>query len=141
MRGEEELRAGAVTYLCVLANEDVGEKLAGAVADEGGEQLEPDGDVRLASFERPGAAIAAAVALTRSAPRSGLEALTPSERRVAEMAASELSNKEIAQALFVTVKTVEVHLSSVYRKLEIASRRQLPTALVRTHDALTGLPA
>jgi hypothetical protein len=48
VRGEEELRAGAVTYLCVLANEDVGEKLAGAVGDEGGEQLDPDGDARLA---------------------------------------------------------------------------------------------
>jgi hypothetical protein len=41
VQGEEELRAGAVTYLCVLANEDVGEKIAGAVADEGGEQLAP----------------------------------------------------------------------------------------------------
>ena len=53
-----------------------------------------------------------------------------SERRVAQLAAEELSNKEIAQALFVTVKTVEVHLSHVYRKLEIASRRQLAGALV-----------
>jgi len=44
-----------------------------------------------------------------------------------------VSNKEIAQALFVTVKTVEVHLSHVYRKLEIDSRRQLPAALVAPH--------
>ena len=36
-----------------------------------------------------------------------------------------MSNKEIAQALFVTVKTVEVHLSSVYRKLQLSSRRSL----------------
>jgi DNA-binding NarL/FixJ family response regulator len=48
---------------------------------------------------------------------------------VAELAAQDKSNKEIAQALFVTVKTVEVHLSSVYRKLAINSRRQLATAL------------
>jgi DNA-binding NarL/FixJ family response regulator len=45
------------------------------------------------------------------------------------MAAAEASNKDIAQALFVTVKTVEVHLSRVYRKLNIESRRQLAGAL------------
>ena len=56
--------------------------------------------------------------------------MTASERRVAQLAAEELSNKEIAQALFVTVKTIEVHLSNVYRKLEIGSRRQLGAALV-----------
>jgi DNA-binding CsgD family transcriptional regulator len=50
------------------------------------------------------------------------------------MAAEELSNKEIAQALFVTVKTVEQHLSRVYRKLDISSRRQLAAALVRTAE-------
>ena len=53
---------------------------------------------------------------------SGVDALTPSERRVADMAAEGSTNREIAQALFVTPKTVEVHLSSVYRKLDIASR-------------------
>jgi DNA-binding NarL/FixJ family response regulator len=45
------------------------------------------------------------------------------------MAADNMTNKDIAQALFVTPKTVEVHLSSVYRKLEINSRAQLPAAL------------
>jgi DNA-binding NarL/FixJ family response regulator len=60
---------------------------------------------------------------------SGLEALTPSERRVAGMAAKEMTNRDIAQALFVTPKTVEVHLSSVYRKLGISSRAQLAGAL------------
>jgi DNA-binding NarL/FixJ family response regulator len=40
-----------------------------------------------------------------------------------------MSNKEVAQALFLTVKTVEVHLSSTYRKLGIGSRRQLAVAL------------
>jgi len=59
----------------------------------------------------------------------GVEALTPSERRVAGMAADELTNREIAQALFVTPKTVEVHLSNAYRKLEIRSRRELAGAL------------
>jgi DNA-binding CsgD family transcriptional regulator len=60
---------------------------------------------------------------------SGLESLTPSERRVAELAAEGPTNREIAQALFVTPKTVEVHLSSAYRKLGIASRSQLAGAL------------
>ncbi len=60
---------------------------------------------------------------------SGVESLTPSERRVAAMAAKELTNRDIAQALFVTPKTIEVHLSSVYRKLGITSRAQLAGAL------------
>jgi DNA-binding CsgD family transcriptional regulator len=60
---------------------------------------------------------------------SGVESLTPSERRVARMAAEGPTNREIAQALFVTPKTVEIQLSSVYRKLGISSRAQLPTAL------------
>jgi class 3 adenylate cyclase/DNA-binding CsgD family transcriptional regulator len=76
------------------------------------------------------------LAATGARPRrlmlTGLESLTPSERRVADMAAENMTNKDIAQALFVTPKTVEVHLSSVYRKLEISSRSQLPVALGAT---------
>ena len=60
---------------------------------------------------------------------SGVESLTPSERRVAEMAAQGPTNREIAQALFVTQRTVEVHLTSIFRKLEISSRSQLAAAL------------
>lgn len=66
---------------------------------------------------------------------TGVEALTPSERRVAAMAADGMTNREIAQALFVTPSTVEVHLSSVYRKLEISARSQLPEALAGAADA------
>jgi DNA-binding NarL/FixJ family response regulator len=62
---------------------------------------------------------------------SGAAALTSSERRVAEMAADGQSNKDIAQALYVTPKTVEVHLSNTYRKLGIKSRRALAEALDR----------
>ena len=51
---------------------------------------------------------------------------TASERRVEQLAADGMSNKEIAQTLFVTIKTVEVHLSHAYRKLEISSRSQPP---------------
>jgi DNA-binding CsgD family transcriptional regulator len=74
--------------------------------------------------------IAATGARRRTMLRTGLDALTASERRVAQLAADGMSNKEIAQTLFVTIKTVEVHLSHVYRKLEISSRAQLDTALL-----------
>ncbi len=60
---------------------------------------------------------------------SGVEALTPSERRVASMAAEGRTNREIAQALFVTPKTIEVHLSHTYQKLDITSRRELAGTL------------
>ena len=56
---------------------------------------------------------------------TGLAALTPSERRIVDLAANGASNTEIAQGLFVTVKTVEMHLGNAYRKLGISSRRQL----------------
>ena len=60
---------------------------------------------------------------------AGVEALTPSERRVAQMAADGMTNREIAQALFVTVKAVEKHLSNTYLKLGVGSRRELSKAL------------
>jgi DNA-binding CsgD family transcriptional regulator len=60
---------------------------------------------------------------------SGPESLTPSERRIAELAAGGQSNREIATMLFVTPKTVEYHLRNAYRKLDIQTRRELPSAL------------
>ncbi len=65
----------------------------------------------------------------RTAALSGAGALTASERRVAALAAEGSSNRDIAQSLFVTPKTVEVHLSNAYRKLGIRSRRELTAAL------------
>jgi DNA-binding CsgD family transcriptional regulator len=58
--------------------------------------------------------------------------LTPSEQRVAAMAADGMTNRDIAQALFVTQKTVEMHLGNVYRKLGVRSRTALPAALRST---------
>jgi DNA-binding CsgD family transcriptional regulator/tetratricopeptide (TPR) repeat protein len=55
--------------------------------------------------------------------------LTSTEQRVAELAARGLSNKEIARSLFVTVNTVEAHLSHAYAKLGIRSRAQLAARL------------
>jgi len=74
--------------------------------------------------------IAATGARPRKVLQTGLDALTTSERRVAQLAADGMGNKEIAQTLFITIKTVEVHLSHAYRKLEIRSRAQLHNALL-----------
>jgi DNA-binding CsgD family transcriptional regulator len=60
----------------------------------------------------------------RRRPESG--SLTPQEQRVAELAVNRLSNKEIADQLYVSVKTVETHLERIYAKLSIHSRRELP---------------
>jgi DNA-binding CsgD family transcriptional regulator len=59
----------------------------------------------------------------------GAEALTASERRVADLAAAGRANREIAQELFVTPKTVENHLGRIYTKLGIAGRRDLSRVL------------
>jgi DNA-binding CsgD family transcriptional regulator len=60
---------------------------------------------------------------------TGADALTPSERRIAEMAAAGLSNPEIAQELFLTIKTIEMHLTRSYRKLDVRGRGELAQAL------------
>ena len=59
----------------------------------------------------------------------GPETLTPSELRVAELAVDGHTNRAIAQALFLSEKTIETHLGNVYRKLGIGSRRELPQSL------------
>ena len=87
-----------------------------------------------AGFEQlgcPGWAQAAAAELDRisgrrAAPGGGL---TPGERRVAELVASGLSNKQVAEQLYVSIYTVEGHLSQAYAKLGIGSRTQLARAL------------
>ncbi|HEX2096915.1 MAG TPA: AAA family ATPase [Solirubrobacterales bacterium] len=68
---------------------------------------------------------------------SGVESLTPSERRVVDLAAAGRTNREIAQELYVTPKTVEVHLSNAYRKLGIRSRRELDGALAAPASSQT----
>jgi DNA-binding CsgD family transcriptional regulator len=65
----------------------------------------------------------------RTTALDGVESLTERELRVAKLAADGQTNRDIAQILYVTPKTVEVHLTNAYRKLNIGSRRELPTAL------------
>jgi DNA-binding CsgD family transcriptional regulator len=85
------------------------------------------------TLERRAKAELAAIGVRpRSTDQTGADSLTPSERRVADLAASGGSNKQIAQTLFVTEKTVETHLGHAFRKLDISSRRQLPAVLARS---------
>jgi DNA-binding CsgD family transcriptional regulator len=65
----------------------------------------------------------------RRAAWTGADALTPTERRVAQLAAQGLTNSQIAQALFVTPKTIQTHLAHTYRKLDIDSRHRLAEAV------------
>jgi DNA-binding CsgD family transcriptional regulator len=72
---------------------------------------------------------------------AGLDSLTPSERRIAQLAAAGLANRDIAQQLFITTRTVEGHLTHVYQKLDITSREQLPAALATPNVETTASAA
>ena len=85
------------------------------------------GATRLAGRAR--AELAAAGARPRRLHLTGRDALTPSELRVAVLAGGGRTNNEVAQALFITPKTVDTHLTNAYAKLGISSRRDLAAAL------------
>ncbi|MFJ9031572.1 AAA family ATPase [Streptomyces sp. NPDC102274] len=76
---------------------------------------------------------------TRKMSASPLDMLTGMERRVAGLAAAGASNRSIAETLFVTVRTIETHLTSVYRKLGVSGRTELG-AVLRTPDIPDGQP-
>src|SRR5262249_43908709 len=57
--------------------------------------------------------------------RGTIGELTPTEERIARLVASGMTNREVAAATFVTVKTVEANLGRIYRKLGVHSRREL----------------
>jgi class 3 adenylate cyclase/tetratricopeptide (TPR) repeat protein len=67
--------------------------------------------------------------------RSGIAALTPSELRVAKLAAEGMSNPQIAQQLFVTRRTVETHVAAILRKLDLKGRAGIAAALARDGPA------
>ncbi len=73
--------------------------------------------------------LAAAGGRPRRASLTGLDALTPTERRIAQLAAAERSNAQIAHDLYVTSKTVEWHLGNVFRKLQVSNRGELADAV------------
>jgi DNA-binding CsgD family transcriptional regulator len=79
--------------------------------------------------ERIRASLVKAGARPRRPQLTGVRALTPAEARTARMAAEGVTNRELAETLFVTEKTVETHLTAAYRKLNIAGRAQLGAAL------------
>ena len=79
--------------------------------------------------ERARRELLAAGARPRRTALTGPDALTSAERRVAALAADGLSNRQIAQHLFITQPTVETHLRHAFQKLGIASRADLPTQL------------
>jgi DNA-binding CsgD family transcriptional regulator len=81
--------------------------------------------------DRALAELLAAGARPRRPPASGRDTLTPSELRIADLAGAGQTNREIAQRLFITQKTVEAHLASAFRKLHVGSRAQLSAALSR----------
>ncbi len=93
----------------------------------------------LQTFERLGIPLwerraRAELARTVVVPSDDLTALTPSERRVAEMAATGATNKHIAAAMFISAKTVEHNLTRVYRKLGVSSRTELGRRMDRPAD-------
>jgi DNA-binding CsgD family transcriptional regulator len=94
----------------------------------------------LALTERTRTELIAAGGRPRRLILSGLDSLTPSERRVTQLAAAGLPNRDIAQHLFITTRTVEGHLTHAYQKLAITSREQLPAALA-SHHLETTVPA
>lgn len=83
--------------------------------------------------QRAHAALVAYGARPRGRRLPGAEALTPMERRVAELAASGVPIREIAQNLFLTLRTVESHPTSTCRKLHIDSRTKIAVALRRSN--------
>ncbi len=91
------------------------------------ELAEVSGALALAEHAR--SELYATGARPRSTALDGVESLTERELRVARLAAEGQTNRDIAQLLYVTPKTVEVHLTNAYRKLNIASRRELPAVL------------
>jgi DNA-binding CsgD family transcriptional regulator len=94
---------------------------------EGYEVARRCGAATLADFAR--AELRATGVRLRREALSGRDALTASERRIAELAATGASNAEIAQSQFLTVKTVEMHLTRAYRKLGVTGRGELERAL------------
>jgi DNA-binding CsgD family transcriptional regulator len=90
--------------------------------------------------ERAKRELLAAGARPRRTALTGPDALTSAERRVASLAADGLSNRQIAEHLFITQPTVETHLRHAFQKLGITSRADLPAQLAAQQPVPAGLP-
>ncbi|MBV8219499.1 MAG: helix-turn-helix transcriptional regulator [Solirubrobacterales bacterium] len=90
----------------------------------------------LALGERIDDEVAATGLHLRREGASGLEALTPAERRVADLAASGLTNRAIAQTLFISVKTVGTHLGHIYEKLDLQGAQARDQLGIRLNGTL-----
>ncbi len=123
-------RAAASIDLGAALRDDGCPEQARAELTRGMERAQECGAWALAKTARAElAAMGVRVRITRA---TGVDDLTEQERRVAALAAKGKSNRDIAHALFVTIKTVEWHLNRAYRKLGIASRNELAGALSGT---------
>jgi DNA-binding NarL/FixJ family response regulator len=114
------IRAGARGYVTKTIS---GPELADAIrrVSEGDAVFSP----RLAGFVLDAFAGEPPPAVTEAAPDPELEQLTPREREVLQHIARGYMYKEIAHRLSISTKTVEAHVSSVLRKLQLSSRHQL----------------
>lgn len=77
------------------------------------------------------------VVVTSPVPSTVLHSLTKAERRVAESVAAGRTNKEVADHLFVSVKTVDFHLQAIYRKLTVRSRTELAVLMAQGANSLS----
>ena len=124
----------AVVDRCaILGRLGAGLRAAGRTAEARralGEAVEAADSAGLTSLGRPVRRELSAMGVrVRRAARTGAAGLTPREHRVSLLAVEGRTNRQIAGILFVTVETVEWHLSQAYRKLGIAGRRELGAAL------------
>jgi DNA-binding CsgD family transcriptional regulator len=131
-RGDARLeRARALTDLGAMLRRRNRRTEARALLREALDSAHRLGAERLA--EQAETELRATGARPRRVVLTGLDSLTASERRIAELASRGLTNREIAQALFVTARTVEGHLTSIFRKLQLDSRNELHVALAATN--------
>lgn len=85
--------------------------------------------------ERAHAELGAAGGRARTVMQWGIDSLTPSERRVADLGAQGLTTRQMAETLFITPKTVEFHLRHIYQKLNVNSRQELARELNQATEA------
>ncbi|GAA4254329.1 hypothetical protein GCM10022255_058620 [Dactylosporangium darangshiense] len=132
-----ELEAGDAAHLAparAAANDAAGvghaecSARSAVEAADGSEEEAAPATVSLRERCRPFRSAVEGPAPDRGAPGPG--ELSDAERRVAELAARGLTNRQIASRLYVTISTVEQHLTRIYRKLKVASRTDLPTSLL-----------